>query len=438
MAESIEKAAEKYAKASGLAGEEYNAWFKNFRDHTLPHTIEVADYVSIHSITGVKRDETILAALYHDLGMSGGVIKIKPNMEEDLLGSGFTKAEFDEIIKNADEKGYINLGKLHKYAKHSDGSYREDISDFLAQIARDNHSANSGVIIATNDLVPEGMDRDVIALVTSTHSKSSSGISDMTSEKEWIAAINNLDERIKAVKPNSNFDAERLKNMVRNPKEFKRLQHEAVLVRDADAMAAPVYKVINGEKYLMMQDGTYTKVKIKSLSTDQVPDAKYIDSESDFISDVRYNERGEIVRDRVGSTTIDNKISRGVHAGEFNTGYNSTVKGNNYTANITIGDPRLAPNRTVDAAFERVGETATYTNFDERKVVFEFPDYMKNAEGKNTKLMDWYEEEIRIQRENAVAKLKKKQKNGKISEETYQKLKSWYGDPSNFEIKIGE
>lgn len=438
LSDSIEKAAAKYAQASGLAGEEYNAWFKNFRDHTLPHTVEVADYVSTHAVAGVKQDEAILSALYHDLGMSGGVIKINKGMKQDLLKRGFTESEFDEIIKMTDKKGYVNLEKLHKYTKNADGTYREDISDFLAQIARDNHSPNSGVIIATSDFVPKDMDRDVIALVTSTHSKSSSGISDMTSKDEWIKAIDSLDERVKATKPDATFDAKRLKEMIEDETQFKRLQREAFLVRDADAMAAPVYKTINGEKYLMMQDGTYTKVVMKPLSTDQVPDAKYIESEGDFISDVRYNGKGEIVKDRVGSTTIDNERSRGVHAGEYNTGFDSKVTDNNYVGNITIIDPRLAPNRSVAAAFERVGETATFTNFDERKVVFNFPEYMKNSDGTNTKLMDWYQEEIKSQREDAVEKLARKLKNGKISKETYKKLDDWYNNNANFEIKIGE
>lgn len=472
LADSMEKAAKKYAEASGLAGKEYNAFFKNFRDHTLPHTIEVADYVSTHAISGVKKDETILVALYHDLGMSGGIMefstkKIK-NIEKEkakfleagftskqaetlldngydskivkkLLKSGFRHEQVEDILLTATKTdGYVSIDSLHNYLNTKNAKLRNNISEFLANSARKNHSPNSGVIIATTDIVPEGIDRDVVSLLASSHSKSTSGILDIESADQWFDAIDKLDKRIKTVDPNSTFNAEKLKKIIRNPEEFKRLQQEAVLIRDGDAMAAPVYKIINGEKYLMMQDGTYSKLEFEDLSHNKLyqeaynPYVDYIKYERLKAKDYRYDRNGNIISDRVGNQKIDSYFSRSVHQGEYNTSYASKTAGSKYSANIVVNDPRHAPAGTVEATFERIGEVVTYTNYKERKVVIEFPEYMKNAD--NEKLLKWYQEAISFKRQDAVKKLAA---NKGISQETFEKLESWYENDDNFIIMIG-
>lgn len=163
-----------YQEASELAGS-LDA-FKTYRTHTEGHVIEVAD-MSMQAMANIEKSldskyqgqfnyyELYAAAIWHDVGMgasSNGLIK--------GIDSHFNKktGEFSPTILEETNAG---------------------------NVTRSNHALNSALMILENSAYFNsiGLDANVVALLAFAHTKSNSGIADITNSSNWDTAIRMLD-----------------------------------------------------------------------------------------------------------------------------------------------------------------------------------------------------------------------------------------------------
>lgn len=362
-----------YGESQLAAIEKYNVGFKSYRDHAVAHAYYVSKYVYDLSKTvdGIDVDETLFAAFAHDLGMSGGFVK------------------YDGIYTKADEV----LELLRMSGKEISFN---DINSYI----RKPHPLNSALTILTDDVIPDNLDKDVVALLAMTHSKSTSGISYFNSFEQWNKCVDELEQAlVQYNKTNGTafvLDTTKLKGMISNPIEFERLQKQALIIRDGDAMS----QVATIDGNTVMQTGNVGVVVNDNPRTKYNKNASFESNKMAFDEPV-VDEKTEISKmsDRLKTNSgvyiegEDGDISSGVkfHAGELNTQFSTTTDGlSYYRATVDLVEPNQVPNSTLYAIEERIGEVRTYSNCKTREFVVNLP---KAAE--NTALGNWYDAEIK-------------------------------------------
>lgn len=397
-----------YGEGQVAAREKYNAFFKNFREHADGHSFEVADYARnlAKDVEGIDVDEMVFAAMAHDLGMQGGYsashAKVRYVLEDGTIGETF---ETVKVLKKSE--GKIKVDGVKAKVLESEQLYipidevnekiQLNLSDYeLSEIARENHPLNSAISVLTEDVIPDGMDRDTVALLAMSHSKSTSGIRHMDSKAEWKACVDKLSETLDQFNAdngtNYSLDTEKLKKMIDKDTDFSRLQKEALLIRDADAMSDITTKEMiifdedGEEKYVlstMMQDGNYSVTEniMKRTSYNDPIVSKTVEAEG--LVDSIYTKDGQYVGE------VDNDFSKRTHAGELNVNFDSATDGKTYAATIDLNDPNQVPNSSWHSIQERLEEINTYTNCDSRDVIIKLP---KDAEG--TELGLFYERSL--------------------------------------------
>ena len=393
-----------YAQAALAAQGKYRGFFMNFREHAELHTNEVRDYaVDIaKEVPGINVDEVYYGAQFHDLGMRGGVFKLDGKYVpiDSLTIEDLTMKDLESYIKNSngwgkltdaemDQKMFEEFG-IENWSSNKDMSrLPQEVVDLafsnkLAEIARKNHPLNSAIAILTEDVTPDGIDKNIVALLAMTHSKSTSGIRNFDSITEWQNCI----EKLRSALIDSGMDmnevdtiTDGLNEAINNPESFQRLIDEALCIRDGDAMSK--VPLIDGDT--LMQDGNVSHVdytgKAKLSGYSEVPTTAA--AEQAGIIDTLYDPEGN----KIGS--VDNLFSKKTHAGELNVTFDSKYDGHDYSATARITDPTKAPFASLDAAFERAGEVATYSNCNERVFEIELP-----ADMQGTPLAEWYESQI--------------------------------------------
>ena len=336
-----------FAQEKQLANGKFTSTFTSYREHAELHTELVQEYakklgVNIDDLSDKELEELSYAAYFHDLGMAGGIYKDGDNWVETLSG-----------------------GK-----------------------ARKNHPLNSAVAIIEYDLAPEGSDKEKIALLAMSHSKSTSGIKHMSDPDEWKKCVDTLDEALEASsgKGLDPVAKSRLYAMIDDPEEFAKLQKQAMCIRDGDAMSA-IAKNALGDT--IMQTGRTVHVEVDKLgSADEVPPKYKIpdgDDDASFVGSDR-------IHDTIVETgeTIDSNMSKTIHAGELNVGFDSTIDstGTVYHATATIQDALSSPEANIYAINERIGEVITYDHLAGRSYTIEVPV----PEG--SKLGNWYRDAV--------------------------------------------
>lgn len=381
-----------YSEGTTAAQGKYKSFFQNFREHGIKHAIAVVAYAKgiASSIEGIDMNETLYAAMAHDFGMKGGLAyvddKVYKKLSDAGLGETYTKGSI------------ITIDDLEKH--RTKFRSEEDID----QIVRSNHPLNSALtILTTNDLLPENVDKDVVALLAMTHSKSTSGISHFSEASEWLMAIDKLEVTVKQYNINNGllgtpnevvFNGNSLRSLVNDSNEFIRLQNEALAIRDADAMA-PV--VMTDDGGTLMQDGSYTIIQNNNPRV-SFDDPVITDTSKEIagILDLVYSKDGTpmTVIDENGRTVqkqITNSYSKSVHAGELNTYFESTYDKNGYSATAYLRDANQYPASSWRSIQERIDEVNTYTNVNGR--VFEI---VLPLEAKDTELARFYSSMISI------------------------------------------
>ena len=445
-----------YDEGMEAARTNYNAFFKNFREHAGLHTKLVRDYaVDLAKKAGFSEDEisTIkYSAECHDLGMKGGVFK---PTAKDLKKLGLSEEQAATFLEQYNKSGrqYLTLDpeELQNTLKKVLGEdINIDLNEFnLSMIVRKNHPLNSAIIILEENTVPEGTNVQVAALLAMTHSKSTSGISSFDDPEMWHDCINKLEEVMNDCGKGDLFDADSLRKLVDNEEEFMKLKDAALCIRDGDAMSklALTY-VLSKEGDTIMQTGEFvhTDVEKTRLELDETPETRYNmdearikqirqdiideyakkgeklkeedleslvnekakdllaeDEASDIIDNV-YNADGTRKLDSDGNPVdINNGMSRRIHAGEKNVEFSSdyTPNGNErlYDGTARIKDPTVCPISTMEAVEERAGEVVTYTNCTERKLEIE----LNIPEDSN--LGKWYQKRLEDFKKAQVSKL---------------------------------
>ncbi len=393
-----------YAQAALAAQGKYRGFFMNFREHAELHTNEVRDYaVAIAlKVPGINVNEVYYGAQFHDLGMRGGVFELNGKYVpiDSLTMNDLTMDDLESYIRNSNGWGKIKAEEMdirmrEKYGIE-DWSSNKDMSKIpqevvdmafsnkLAEIARSNHPLNSAIAILTEDVTPDGVDKNIVALLAMTHSKSTSGIRNFDSITEWGNCI----EKLKSALIDSGMDINEVNTItsglydaINNPDTFQRLIDEALCIRDGDAMS--VVPLVNGDT--LMQDGNTSHVdytgKAQLSGYSDLPTTPA--AEQAGIIDTLYDANGN----KIG--TVENLFSKKTHAGELNVTFDSTYDGSSYSATAKITDPTKAPFSSLDSAFERAGEVATYSNCSERVFEIELP-----AEMEGTPLAEWYVAQI--------------------------------------------
>lgn len=350
-----EKLCTRYKNARTNANGKYNKTFKSYRDHGELHVLEVADYSKKMAQQNVNLNdsdvmEVYFAGLTHDLGMADSFAMIDP-------GSGIVKLAYE-----------------------IDGG-----------VVRKNHPLNSALIVLQDSaILPKGMDTDKVALLTLTHSKSTSGIKDFSDKKMWTKAIDNLDDASK--KLGIDFDADRMKKIINDDNSFKKIQEQAVCLRDGDAMSK-VPLDANGNQ--IMQTGQSVilinnnpRKDFNDIIKEDSIEFKYDDKSGKLVPVESALEREMYdISDTLSSgEKIDDVFGKAYHIGENNVRFNSNYTGKGeYVADVYLVDANNVPNASGMVISERVGEINTYGNIDSRKMFIHLP---KGAE--NTKLGDFY------------------------------------------------
>ena len=380
-----------------VAEGKYGEAFKTYREHAELHTQAVRDYAVMLGLDIDTLDDRTLAEIYygsqfHDLGMEGGGV--------DANGRAYGMA----------------YDKKHQFA-----GYLDDVSPGDGFTARKNHPLNSAVAVLTTDLVPEGLDRDKIALLALSHSKSTSGVTSFADTTQWLAAIDELEDAVNQYNIKNGltgtsaiqFDADRLRGLVSDPNSaaFKELTDQALCIRDGDAMSD---LALDSGGHTIMQTGTVAHIDSPSLPYDTKIS---MDDELASISDVVKTKDGEVLFE------VEDPMGKLFHAGEENVNFDSVYDGKSYVGRVELKDPHKVPNSSAFAITERLGEGVTYTNC-ERRFIVELPSDMAHTE-----MGDIYVETIKKEAGSKIAKAtadleqaKIDLSTGKITQEAFNQI----------------
>lgn len=386
----VDRITELYGQSQDMARGNYNVGFKSYREHAEKHVYYVASYMQDISknVDGINVDEALFGSLVHDLGMKGGYVKyndryIKADTLLDMLKSEGKSVSFN------------------------------DIADYV----RKPHPLNSALTVLTDDVVPDGVDKDVVALLAMSHSKSTSGITYFDNKQQWNSCIDELESALKQYNKDNgtsfNLDTQKLKDMINDPEEYTRLQKEALIIRDGDAMSKVA--TLNGDT--IMQTGNVSHIENKTPRT----------SFNDVVVDEKTELAGlsDNLKTIDGQDIINGDVSSGVkfHVGELNTKFSSQTDGiSYYSAYVDLVEPNQTPNSTLFAINERIGEVNTYSNCATREFIVNLP-----TEAKGTALGKWYKTEIETKLRNKLAQKASEQLNvGIIDESTYKKQLEFY------------
>ena len=393
----IDRIVELYEEGQQAARIKYEVGFKSYREHAEKHVYYVADYMKKISadVDDINLDETLFASLAHDLGMKGGYVKYNGKyVLADSVLSEISKPSFNDINK----------------------------------FVRKPHPLNSALTVLTDDIIPDGIDRDVVALLAMSHSKSTSGITYFDNPQQWNSCVDELEAALKQYNFDNgtsfSLDTKKLKDMISDSDSFVRLQKEALIIRDGDAMSTVF--TIDGNTY--MQTDMVSEVVNHNLRTsfdDIVGSEK---EELSGLTDILKNKDGSMLPEG-----IDSDVSSGVkyHVGELNVKFFSQTDGMDYyMGSVDLIDANQTPHSTMFAIKERIGEVNTYSNISNRQFTINLP-----KEAKGTSLGDWYESELAKHVELLVVGdgmgdvplgIDAQLREGLISQETYDKQKAFY------------
>ena len=315
----------------------------NFTDHTENHVEQVAEK-SLETADSLEKaiekgkfqvenddpdhikfvgnvDKTVLegAALSHDTGMRGEGYAVKTYEDEN----GVKRFE-------KDENGNFKISK-------------EDNENFNE--VRSNHSLNSAInVLADREKYKElGYTDDQVDMMAAecmAHSKSSSGVHDLNSRKDWGECFDCMD----AVVEQYNKDHPDTKI------SFDRTQFEN-----------------DDEKFGQLATSTLA-LRVGDVSRDSGPDAisqsgDEVHVDRSTLKDEAGTAKGEVQDADIkrGEEDMTNEKSRKIHAGEQNITENHTVCKEDGTVchEITVSDGDSAPKCTTEAIEDHVKELAS-------------------------------------------------------------------------------
>ena len=279
------------------------------KDGSLAKNNEDANRINFG--TGIDEKTLVVASIFHDSGMKAG---------------GF--------ILN--KEGSLVLDDNGKPKKAVDGY---DI--------RKNHALNSAINVLSkrNEIIRLGADVDVACLLCFAHSKSTSGIRDLSNKKDWISAFDKLDKVVEA------YNAEYDKKIYFNRANFEK--NEELL----SALITSALAIRLGD--VSRDSGKHAK----SQSHGEI--VVYRSTVNSFAD----NAEGEAQNARVYNYRtgyVKGLFSRQVHVGEQNNVLNHTnldASGKVFHE-MTIDDGNYAPHATFQNVEEHCGELESAPDAD--------------------------------------------------------------------------
>ncbi len=262
-------------------------------------------------IGSINKPTIVIASIYHDAGMkSGGYI--------------------------VDKEGMVVLDENGKPKKATNGN---DI--------RKNHALNSAIILLVDrDLWNNAdVDVDTACLLCFAHSKSTSGVKDLSSKSDWLNGFDKLERVIKAY--NSEHEKKIYFNrekFVKDENLFKSLITSSLAVRlgDVSRDSGKHAKAQNGGEIVVY------KSTVNSLANDAPGEA----------------QNAKVYNYRTGF--VKSLFSRQVHIGEQNNVLNHTYIDENDKVyhEMTIDDGNYAPYSTFQNIIEHCGEIESAPDAD--------------------------------------------------------------------------
>ena len=255
--------------------------------------------------------DLLLASIYHDCGMKAG---------------GYV----------LDKEGNVVLDEFGNPKKASDGN---DI--------RKNHALNSAIILlADRDFWKDiDVDIDAACLLCFAHSKSTSGVKDLSRKSDWVIGFNKLDRTIKA------YNSEHEKKIYFNRERFEKddnllsnLTTAALSLRLGDVSR-------DSGKHAKSQSGAEIvvyKSTVNSSANDAPGEA----------------QNARVYNYRTGY--VKSLFSRQIHVGEQNNVLNHTLldENNKVYHEMTINDGNYAPYCTFQNVIEHCGEIESAPDAD--------------------------------------------------------------------------
>lgn len=329
-----------YKNARKNSNGKFNSTFVSYRDHGELHVIEVANYSKEMALRNVKLDENAarhvyFAGLLHDTGM------------EDAMS----------VVSKIGEKLDVNLA---------------DKSINGIQV-RTNHSLNSALIVLSDEsLLPNDIDKDVIAMLSLSHSKKSSGINSFKTKQQWLDSIELLEKS--ANQNGISFDANKMRNMVNNDSTFAILQEQATCLRAGDSFSKIVVDE-NGNQIMQTADSAIVK--------NNNPRTNF----NDTIKPNLEIEMMDISDITTGGIEVTDAYGKAYHIGESNVSFTDNYTGQNFfDLDVTFKDANNVPNASKMVIEERIGELKTFDHIEKRNVNIHLP---KSSENKNA-LSEFY------------------------------------------------
>ena len=259
----------------------------------------------------INKATMVVASVYHDAGMkSGGYI--------------------------LDKEGKVVLDDNGKPKKATDGN---DV--------RKNHALNSAIILLTDRDLWERteVDVDVASMLCFAHSKSSSGVKDLSSKSDWINGFDKLDRVIKA------YNAEHEKKIYFNREKFEKDENLfsnlitstlAIRLGDVSRDSGRHARAQNGGEIVVY------KYTVNSMAGDAPSEA----------------QNARVYNYRTGY--VNSLFSRQVHVGEQNNVLNHTItdESGKIYHEMTIDDGNYAPYCTFQNVIEHCGEIESAPDAD--------------------------------------------------------------------------
>ncbi|MGN1371398.1 MAG: hypothetical protein ACI4XM_03900 [Candidatus Coprovivens sp.] len=402
-----------YNAGMKAASDKYNVFFKYFREHAQAHTALVAEYAIkvAAKMDGIDYYEMIKSAIGHDFGMIGGYAYIKDSSGKKVFKSVENLTE-EDVLNNTDE-----------------GKTPDTLESFKANYVRKNHPLNSALTILREMKSSNEFDTSVIALLAMTHSKSTSGIQSFATLNQWIECVKKLQAAVDVENSNTSPGQEKIdfksyeliKRLESDETFFKRLQLEALAIRDGDAMS-PV--AVDKNNHTIMQAGGYTEVTVNDgRGTDFNKPVVTSEAEELLITDITHTKDG-------GEFICDNGFSKRTHTGELNVEFDSQFENDRYSVRVSLKDANSAPNSTWLSITERIGEVVTYDNISAREFIIELP-----LEAKGKALGEWYESSLESLKKAKISEADELKAKKILTDEQYQAILKFY-EIGGLELRI--
>ena len=240
-----------YEKARETTKEMSN--LHSYCDHTEAHVLQVAfDTVAKGKQIAASKGQTLsetqiknlfYTGLFHDLGMASGA-ELGISLETQIV--------------NATEIGAVT------------NSLAEVINGLNANVIRENHSLNSAlqVLRMREELESLGLNVDLIAMMCFSHSKSNSGVGNLSSEGDWSYSVSKIRSALEIMNKASGENITLNLENIGGYETLKTTTTDSVqkITKDANGNKIKTKLKVSGIPRITFEEGVLNDLEIMSLA----------------------------------------------------------------------------------------------------------------------------------------------------------------------------